>query len=217
MAHFTQNIILFDLDGTLTDSAEGIIRSAQYMQEKMDIPIWQSEDLRFMVGPPLRESFHNAFGMNETQIEQGIFYFRERYFAVGLFENAVYDGIKQTLKTLRAMGKRLAVATSKHQSTALRILEHFGLTEYFEIIGGDDTTSARNTKAKVIAYVMQEMQADTKDIIMVGDRKYDIEGAHALGISAIGVLYGYGSTEEFHACGADAIVKTPQDIVTLFQ
>lgn len=216
MAKFTQNIILFDLDGTLTDSAEGIVRSAQYMQEKMGMPIWQAEDLHFMVGPPLRESFRDGFGMNETQIEQGILYFRERYFSVGLFENAVYDGIKETLQTLCDMGKRLAVATSKHQSTALRILEHFGLTEYFEIIGGDDNTSTRNTKAKVIAYVMEEMQADPKDIIMVGDRKYDIEGAHEMGISAIGVLYGYGSMEEFNACGADGIAKTPKDIVSLF-
>lgn len=215
MAKFTQNIILFDLDGTLTDSAEGIIRSAQYMQEKMGIPVWQSEDLRFMIGPPLRESFRDAFHMNETQIEQGILHFRERYFSVGLFENTVYNGIPQTLQQLRAMGKRLAVATSKHQSTAIRILEHFGLTEYFEIIGGDDQDSARNTKAKVIAYVMKQMQADTTDIIMVGDRKFDIEGAHTMHIPAIGVLYGYGDRQELTACGADAIVQTPQDLLTV--
>lgn len=216
MAKFTQNIILFDLDGTLTDSAEGIIRSAQYMQEKMGMPIWQAKDLHFMIGPPLRESFRDAFHMNETEIEQGILYFRERYFSVGLFENTVYTGIQETLQQLRTMGKRLAVATSKHQSTAIRILDHFGLTEYFEIIGGDDQAAARNTKAKVIAYVMEQMQADTNDIIMVGDRKFDIEGAHTMHIPAIGVLYGYGSIEEFNACGADAIVQTPQDIITLF-
>ncbi len=216
MAKFTQNIILFDLDGTLTDSAEGIIRSAQYMQEKMGMPIWQSEDLHFMIGPPLRESFRDAFHMDETQIEQGILHFRERYFSVGLFENIVYTGIPETLQQLRAMGKRLAVATSKHQSTAIRILEHFGLTEYFEIIGGDDQASARNTKAKVIAYVMEQLQADTTDIIMVGDRKFDIEGAHTMHIPAIGVLYGYGNQQELTACGADAIVQTPQDLLTVF-
>lgn len=212
-----QKVLLFDLDGTLTDSARGIIRSAQYMQKKMGQDVWTAEALRFLVGPPLRDSFREAFGMKDAEVEQAILYFRERYFSVGLFENAVYDGIVEMLQALQTSGKRLAVATSKHQTTAVRILEHFGLTKYFEVIGGDDPTSSRNTKAKVVAHVLKEMHVAPQDAVMIGDRKYDIEGAHALGVQAVGVLYGYGSAEEFAACGADAVVKTPQDVAELFR
>ena len=134
-----------------------------------------------------------------------------------VFSRTVFDGIVEMLQALQTSGKRLAVATSKHQTTAVRILEHFGLEKYFEVIGGDDPTSSRNTKAKVVAHVLKEMHVAPQDAVMIGDRKYDIEGAHALGVQAVGVLYGYGSAEEFAACGADAVVKTPQDVAELFR
>ena len=216
MGNWKQNILLFDLDGTLTDSAEGILRSAQYMQKKMGMRVWSESELAFMIGPPLTVSFGQGMGMSETQVQQAISYFRERYFDVGLFENKVYDNIPETLSALRKQGKRLAVATSKHQSTAQRILDHFGLTPYFEVIGGDAPGGGRTDKQKVVAYVLEQMQAKKDDVVMIGDRKYDIEGAHALGIPAIGVLYGYGSQAEFDACQADVVVHTPQELLTLF-
>ena len=189
MKKWQQNIVLFDLDGTLTDSAEGIIRSVQHMQEKTGREVWEAEKLGFIVGPPLRDSFRDAFGMKtEEEIDNAVSVFRERYFSVGLFENAVYDGVKKMLEELKKMGKRLAVATSN-----------------------------RDNKTKVVAYVLERMNAEKSDVAMVGDRKYDIEGAHALGVEAIGVLYGYGSREEFAACGADAVVETPAELVELFR
>ena len=200
MGNQKQTIILFDLDGTLTDSAEGVIRSAQYMQEKMGIKKWADEDLKFIVGPPLMKTFTEDFAMDAETAEIAIGHFRERYTTVGLFENRLYPGIEEMLIALRAKGKRLAVATSKKEETAVRILEHFGVAKYFE----------------VIAYVLEQMKAEKSDVVMVGDRKFDVEGAHAIGIPCISVEYGYGDRAEFIACGADVIVGTTEEVVELF-
>lgn len=216
MEKLKQTIVLFDLDGTLTDSAEGVIRSAQYMQEKMGIEKWADADLKFIVGPPLMKTFTEDFGMDAETAEAALGHFRERYTTVGLFENRLYPGMAEMLGTLRAKGKRLAVATSKKEETAVRILEHFGVAGFFEVIGGDNRAAGRDNKAKVIAYVLEKMQAEKSDVIMVGDRKFDVEGAHALGIPCIGVEYGYGSREEFLACGADLIVATAEELAELF-
>ena len=216
MDKLKQNIILFDLDGTLTDSEEGILRSAQYMQEKMGLRVWDWEELRFMMGPPLIESFTKGFGMPVEEAEKGIEVFRERYSTVGLFENKVYPGIVEMLEELKAKGKRMAVATSKKEDLAVRILEHFGIAKYMEVIGGDVREAGRDTKAKVIDYVLETMQAEKEDVIMIGDRKYDINGAHALGIPCIAVEWGYGDRAEFEANRADIIASTTEDVVDLF-
>lgn len=216
MEKLKQTIILFDLDGTLTDSAEGVIRSAQYMQEKMGIEKWADEDLKFIVGPPLMKTFTEDFAMDTKTAETALAYFRERYTTVGLFENRLYPGTEEMLAALRAKGKRLAVATSKKEETAVRILEHFGVAKYFEVIGGDNREAGRDNKAKVIAYVLEQMQAEKNNVVMVGDRKFDVEGAHAIGIPCIAVEYGYGSREEFAACGADTIVSTAEELAELF-
>ncbi|WP_317855371.1 HAD-IA family hydrolase [Chakrabartyella piscis] len=212
MSKRTENIILFDLDGTLTDSADGIIKSAQHMQEKLGMPISKAEDLRFIVGPPLLPLFQSDFGMTLEEAEHALVVYRERYSTVGLFENEVYEGIPELLQSLRQKGKRLAVATSKKQESAIRILDHFGIAEYFEVIGGDNREIGRDTKAKVIAYVLEELHADMSDVVMVGDRKYDVEGAHAIGLPCIAVEYGYGDLAEFEACGADEVVATVKDL-----
>lgn len=211
-----QTIVLFDLDGTLTDSAEGVIRSAQYMQEKMGIEKWPEEKLKFIVGPPLIKTFTEDFAMDMETAERALAFFRERYTTVGLFENRLYPRTAEMLAALCAKGKRLAVATSKKEETAVRILEHFGVAQYFEVIGGDKREAGRDNKAKVIEYVLETMRADKGDVIMVGDRKFDVEGAHAIGIPCIGVEYGYGSREEFLACGADCIVATVEELTELF-
>ncbi len=216
MEKLQQTIILFDLDGTLTDSAEGVIRSIQHMQEKMGIEKWAEEDLTFVVGPPLMKTFTEDFAMDNETAEKALVIFRERYTTIGLFENKVYPGVVEMLAALKAKGKRMAVATSKKEETAVRILEHFDIAQYFEVIGGDNRAAGRDNKAKVIDYVLDCMKADKKDVIMVGDRKFDVEGAHAIGIPCITVEYGYGDRAEFEACGADYIAAEAEDVVELF-
>lgn len=216
MEKLQQNIIIFDLDGTLTDSAEGVIRSAQHMQEKMGIPKWADEDLKFIVGPPLIKTFTEDFHMNKEDAQRALGFFRERYASVGLFENKVYAGIPEMLAELRKKGKRLAVATSKKEETAVRILKHYEIDGQFEVIGGDNREIGRDTKAKVIEYVLQTMKAKKEDAIMVGDRKFDVEGAHLVGIPCIAVEFGYGDRAEFDACGADYIGATPKAVAELF-
>ena len=216
MEKLKQNIILFDLDGTLTDSMEGVIRSVQYMQEKMNREVWSFEDLKFIVGPPLIQSFMGEFGMEQQLAEKAVEVFRERYTTIGLYENKVFPGIVELLENLKGKGKRMAVATSKKEELAVEILEHFGIAEYFEVIGGDKREIGRDDKAKVIAYVLETMAAETGDVIMVGDRKFDINGAHAIGVPCIAVEYGYGDRAEFEANGADHIAATTEDVADLF-
>lgn len=216
MEKLQQSIIIFDLDGTLTDSAEGVIRSAQHMQEKMGISKWADEDLKFIVGPPLIKTFTEDFQMNQEDAQRALGFFRERYATVGLFENKVYDGIPEMLEELKKKGKCLVVATSKKEETAVRILKHFGIDGYFDIIGGDNREIGRDTKAKVIEYVLESLGAKKEDAIMVGDRKFDVEGAHLVGIPCIAVEFGYGDRAEFEAYGADYIAETPKAVEELF-
>ncbi|MBR2062437.1 MAG: HAD-IA family hydrolase [Anaerotignum sp.] len=216
MEKLKQNIILFDLDGTLTDSAEGVIRACQYMQEKLGFEVWPAENLKFIVGPPLMKTFMEDFGMEQEMAEKAMVTYREYYTTIGLFENKVYPGVVEMLADLKAKGKRMAVATSKKESLAVTILNHFDIAKYFEVIGGDARELGRDTKAKVIDYVLETMQAEKEDVIMVGDRKFDIEGAHALGIPCIAVEFGYGDREEFEAYNADFIAATAEDVVNLF-
>lgn len=216
MEKLQQSIVIFDLDGTLTDSAEGVIRSAQHMQEKMGIAKWADEDLRFMVGPPLIKTFTEDFHMNQEDAHKALEFFRERYTTIGLFENKVFDGILEMLDELKKKGKRLAVATSKKEETAVRILKHFQLDGYFEVIGGDNREIGRDTKAKVIEYVLDKMNGKKEEAIMVGDRKFDVEGAHLVGLACIAVEFGYGDRAEFEACGADYIGGTPQAVADMF-
>ena len=216
MDRLLENTIIFDLDGTLTDSAEGIIRSIQYMQEKMGMDIWKAEDLTFVVGPPLTHTFTEVLHMSTEEAEQGLLYFRERYSSVGLFENKLYSGIIELLDLLQSKGKRLAVATSKKEESALRILSHFKIDHYFEMIGGDNREIGRDTKAKVIQHVLDSMGVEKQQAIMVGDRKFDIAGAHEVGIPCIAIEYGYGDVSEFLEAGADYILSTPEDIGSVF-
>lgn len=216
MEKLKQHIILFDLDGTLTDSAEGVINACQYMQKKMGMRVWDKDDLKFIVGPPLMKTFTEDFAMDQETAERALVTYREYYTTIGLFENKVYPGIGEMLENLHRKGKRMAVATSKKEEMAYTILEHFGIAKYFEVIGGDKREVGRDNKAKVIDYVLETMKAQKDDVIMVGDRKFDIEGAHAIGIPCIAVEFGYGDREEFEAYGADFIAATAEDVANLF-
>lgn len=204
------DILLFDLDGTLTDSAEGIINCVKHALDNMGFEMPEHPE-RFL-GPPLYDSFAEFCGMNEEQVLEAVRLYRERYRDIGLFENSPYDGVKEMLERLQEAGKTLIVATSKPETFAVRILEKFGLAHYFRIIGGADINGTRNEKWEVIDYVLEQVGAVSKDnVLMIGDRKHDIIGAHRTGLKCLGVLWGYGSKEELETYGADFFAETPQE------
>lgn len=196
--------ILFDLDGTLTQSHIGITRCVKYAYETMHKPL-PKIDLRVFVGPPLRDSFMK-FGMNQEESEQAIQIFRSRYTTIGKFENQPYDGIEDVLKQLKENGHLLYVATSKPEKVAIEILEHFNLDSYFEEIAGASFDTSRESKSAVIEYLLDKI--NTKDIVMVGDTNFDVLGAKKLNIPCIGVSWGYGMVEEMEEAGAISIVDT---------
>ena len=200
--------LLFDLDGTLTDSTEGILKCLINAVEKMGFEV--PEDTNKFLGPPIRQSFAEFIGMNEEQIDEAVRIFRERYSTVGLFENRVYEGISEMLERLKNGGKRLMVATSKPEVYAVRILERFGIAPYFEIVGGAELDGSRDYKHEVIEYVLAKANiTDRSRVLMIGDRRQHVLGAHKTGLKCMGILWGYGSIEELNGAGADFIAETP--------
>ena len=206
-------VILFDLDGTLTDSGEGITKCAQLALSHFGIHIEDRTRLRCFVGPPLRESFPK-FGVPEDRVEEAIAVFRSRYLTVGKFENIPYPGIENLLRTLKGQGHRLYVATSKPESTAVEILDKFALSTYFTRICGASMDSGRDSKEAVIAYLL-ELEGREQKTVMVGDTAFDVIGAAAHEIPTIGVSWGYGDVDEMLAAGACAIAHTPEELETL--
>lgn len=207
----------WDLDGTLTRSAEGIVNSVRYALESFGIKEADDENLKRFIGPPLAESFNVFYGLNEEQCNKVIEKYREFYTEKGIFQNAVYEGIPETLQKLKESGKKLYVATSKPEVFMFRILEHFNLAQYFDFAGGADMAEARSEKHKVIEYVIkhENLQAEQKSgkILMIGDRKHDILGARKNGLKCCAVLWGYGSQKEFEEFEADFIISKPADLV----
>ena len=208
--------VLFDLDGTLTDPGEGITKSVEYALKKFDIITQDRRELYKFIGPPLKDSFMKYYGFSEEKAEQAISYYREYFRDIGIFENEVYEGVEDMLKTLHADGKRLVLATSKPEEFAIRILEHFGLKKYFAVAAGASMDSSRSKKGDVIAYAIYLCEDFNKDTaVMIGDREHDIIGAKENGLKSIGVLYGYGDENELKTAGADYIVSSPTDILNL--
>ena len=200
---------IFDLDGTLTQSEEGIWNCVKHAARKLGFEEPDAPTLRKFIGPPLLYSFKEYMGMSEEMADRAVAAYRERYTTVGLFENRVYPGIRRLLRTLKANGWYVAIATGKPQSPAERIIEHFGLARYFDkLIGSSDKASA--DKKQLIEAVLPEV---FDEAWMIGDRKFDILGGKAVGIKTIGVGYGYGSEEEHRAAGCDAYVPTVQDLI----
>lgn len=209
----TPKAIFFDLDGTLTDSGEGIINCAILGLEHFGLPIPSREEMRVFVGPPLDQTFIK-FGVPEEKAREAIAVFRSRYVVTGKFENYPYPGIAQALQTLKSQGHRLFVATSKPEVTALEVLEKFELTQYFEQIVGATLDGSRSHKADVIAYLLGKL-SDVPSIMMVGDTAFDVTGAAAHGIPTIGVSWGYGKVEDMVEAGAAAIAHTMDELVEL--
>ena len=210
-------VILFDLDGTITDSAEGITKSVQYALEHFGIDEPDLKKLRSFVGPPLKEQFMKHANLSDKQAETAISLYRERYVKTGIYENKVYDGIESVLRLLKAKGKILGVASSKPTIYVKQVLEHFNLAQYFTVIGGSELDGTRIEKYEVIEYVLEmlNMQDERAKVLMVGDRAYDVEGALQCGIQCIGVAYGYGGIYELETAGAIYIAQTVEDLKVL--
>ncbi|HEM5125853.1 HAD family hydrolase [Streptococcus suis] len=204
--------ILFDLDGTLTDSGQGILNSVAYALEKMGIEEPDTANSNRFIGPPLYESFSRFYQLSPEDTQSAVDAFRVYFKEKGMFENQLYPGIIPLLEELRTAGKTLVIATSKPEIFAKQILEHFGISHYFDVIAGASLDSSRISKADVIGYAINQLEAFPKHAVMIGDREHDIEGARMHQLPAIGVLYGYGNKQEFEKAGATMIVETVQDL-----
>lgn len=235
-----KDILLFDLDGTLTDPMVGITKSVQYALKHYGII---EEDLKRLIpfiGPPLRESFMKYYSFSEEQAKEGVSVYREYFSTKGIFENEEIPGIRRMLEELKIQGKSLYVATSKPEVYARRILEHFGLSDLFTFIGGADMEETRVSKGAVIRYVLEkardlegekigrtgaagrceergtnkaaELEALKKRVLMVGDREHDVWGARENAVPSVAVLFGYGSLEELEEAGADRMVESVEEL-----
>lgn len=208
--------IFFDLDGTLTDPAQGITNSFIHALKYYGLPIPSYEELCKLIGPPLPYSFETTFGFDHDKAMEAVAKYREYFSTKGLFENKVYDGIPELLQSLKEKGRHLVVATSKPEEYSIKIIEHFGLDKYFDYVCGSLMDESRSKKEEVIAYALERCglsESDKARVLMIGDRFHDIEGAKKNGLKSCGVLFGYGSRSELEEAGADYIVKDINELL----
>ena len=207
--------LLFDLDGTLTDSEEGIINCVRYGLQSCGFKIPEYETLRAFIGPPLVVSYQELCGLSYEDTEAAILKYRERYSEKGIFENKVYDGIPELLYDLNNAGYRLALATSKPEIFARRILSHFNIADAFEAVAGSSIEREDETKADMILLAMKRLgleEYDKADVLMIGDRKHDILGAKKCGVSVLGVQYGYAPKGELLDYGVDIVAESVSEL-----
>lgn len=208
------DIVLFDLDGTLTDAAPGITASVSFALDALGVPALDRDALLRFVGPPLLESFRDVAGLDDATAHAAVDAYRRYFTDRGMFENEVYPGISQLLSALRAVGCRLAVATSKPTVFAEKILDHFGLIQFFEAVCGADLDGHRAGKADIVTDALAALGvAPGPHAVLVGDRIQDVAGAHAAGIASIGAAWGYGSAAEL--AGAEAVVADAEELAHL--
>jgi len=208
--------IIFDLDGTLTDSGEGIINCAALALRHFGLPVPDRQTMGAFVGPPLRQTFVK-FGVPEEKAEEAVAVYRSRYTTVGKYENTPYEGIRQVLEELQRRGYLLYVATAKPEEMAIDILHKFDLARFFAKICGASMDASRDSKALILTYLLSQLPAEAKKgPVMVGDTAFDVIGAAAHGIPTVGVRWGYGSAEELEAAGAVCILEKPCDLLTYF-
>lgn len=207
----TYTTILFDLDGTLVDSGEGVLKCAELALRHFNLPIPSPEEMRTFVGPPLRDSFLR-FGCTEEMAQEAIAVYRRRYTTVGKFELFVYPGIEKLLQDLTAIGCKLYVATSKPETVSAEILQHLGLARYFTYIAGADQDKGRSTKSEVIAYLLEQV-GDLDGALMVGDTAYDVIGSAQHGIPCAGISWGYGTLESIEAAHPAVIVHSTEELL----
>ena len=214
------DLILFDLDGTITDSGEGITKSVQYALSQYGIEESNLGELRKFIGPPLIDSFENYYGFTREDAIRAREIFNERYQPVGWMENRPYDGIEDVLKSLKGNGKMLGIATSKPADTADRVLNYFGLREYFPVFCASPLNGIGGEKAGRIRAAIEDAKAlgcDAKNVIMVGDTKFDVLGAHECGIPCVGVTWGFAAEGEFEDCDTEFVVDTMEELLNVLK
>lgn len=208
--------MIFDLDGTLTDPKVGITEAIKFALSKMGEPIPEMKVLEDFIGPPLFDSFIEMCGLSPSQALKAVDYYREYYSKKGLYENHPYPGIEDALKALKEQNVHMYVATSKPEVYAKKILKHFGLSDYFDCIAGATLDGTITKKEEVLDYLSEKCElANLGSVLMVGDRKFDIEGARHAGFDAAAVLYGYGSREELESHRPEYLVQTPGLLLSL--
>lgn len=205
--------ILWDLDGTISDSAPGIVNSVIYALEHMGTEVGDRDSLTKFVGPPLSESFSRYYGYTPEETDRAVRFFREYYREKGIYENTIYPGLEALLKRLEAAGRVCVVATSKPEVHAKSILSRYGIDRYFLYIAGSPLDDAGTTKDQVISYALRAAGiTDKTQTVMVGDRSHDCVGARTNGLDCLGVLYGYGDREELEAAGALALARDVDEL-----
>jgi phosphoglycolate phosphatase len=205
--------VLFDLDGTLTDPYLGITNSLKYALDKFDIVEKDESVFRLCIGPPLKTSFTEYFHLKTNDVKKAIEYYREYFSEKGMYENKIYDGMENVLQKLQSMNKNCIMATSKDGISANKIARHFNIEKYFKYIVGSNLDGALLEKDEVIKYILGNYQLRKDETVMVGDRKYDIAGAHKNGIDSIGVLYGYGGREELEKAAPAYLCETVEGLL----
>lgn len=203
--------VFFDLDGTLTDPKEGIVACIQYALSSLNIEINEDVNLETFIGPPLRDTFRHLC-RNDRLAEKAVSLYRERFSSTGLYENRLYDGIKECLESLVGNVRSNYVVTSKPTGFSERILEHFNIGEHFAVVYGSNLDGSLGDKTELLAHVLNSEGINPKDSVMVGDRKFDVIGARNHGIRSIGVLWGYGSEQELREAGANSICRSPSQL-----
>lgn len=212
-----KHYVLFDLDGTLCDPREGIVRCFQYALEELGRAKPSQDQLVRYIGPPLYESFVATLGCNDVAvIERAVGLYRERFTSEGMFESTLYPNITDTLRRLQAEHRRLIVVTSKPTGFARQMIDYFSLGSFFKAVYGSELDGTRARKEDLIAYALQQEAIVPANAVMVGDREHDIKGAIENGVRPVGVLWGYGSREELTQAGASALCETPESLPQLF-
>jgi len=210
--------ILFDLDGTLTDPAEGITKCIAYALESKGVHITDLNSLKPLIGPPLKDSFMHTFGFGESEAIACVEKYRERFSTLGLYENILFDRVPELLEHLKTRDYKIYLATSKPEIFARKILSHFAIDPYFDFAGGSALDDSRPTKTSVIQYVMENTNLTSpQHCIMIGDRKHDLIGARETGMDAIGVLYGYGSQAELEQESPAYLLHSLADLIEFFE
>lgn len=200
--------ILFDLDGTLTDPKEGITKSFQFALQSFGI-VEHTENLLKVIGPPLIDSFKDFYGFTNKQAQEAVKKYRQRFESIGLYENALYPGVKEMLSDLKKHGKKIALATSKPQKFAIEILKHFEIVSYFDVTVGSELDGKRSEKSEVIGEVLRQFSWPPKEsVLMIGDRKYDILGGRKCGVDTVGVTFGYAEPGEFESVRPKYIINS---------
>ena len=209
------NSAIFDLDGTIMDSEEGIVRSVEYALDKMGVTEYDRQtNLRF-IGPPLVDSFMEYYSMSEEDALRAVDFYRERYSVTGIYEARMYDGVRELLTRLKEQGVKLYIGSSKPEKYVRMILEKQGILDLFDYVAGATFDESRNNKEQVLTYLFEQMEIDKKSAVMIGDRYHDIDGAHYVKIPCIAVLYGFGNEAEFKKHGSEYIAADTNEILKI--